>query len=118
MRKIKIVVFILYVFNLVGCASYTENFNGDPIWDFDHQLQYTQVKRDDNTYYVEVIPNDRIRFSKISAFILRKGFRICRGYGFKVTVLKGIEGFDHKRSFPNMITARFSANIECTKADS
>lgn len=112
-NTLKAILCLLFLSSLIACSTFVENNTGEPQWDFDHQLQFNQTQLLENTYHLEITPNDRARFSTISTFIIRRGFKLCRTYGFKIEVLKGVEGFDDKRSHPNMITERFAANIEC-----
>lgn len=98
---------------LTACVSQEALLAGQPQWDFDHQLQYSETKQAERTYLLEIIPNDRIHFQKIAAFLLRQAYKRCQGYGFKLEVLQGIEGFDHQRQFPNMISERFQALVQC-----
>jgi hypothetical protein len=102
-----------FVLALTGCAQNIEVSNGQSQWDFDHNLQFSETKLSDNTYHIEVIPNDKTRFSILATFLMRKSLRLCRSYGFKLEMLKGIETYDHKRSFPNLIVGRLAANLEC-----
>lgn len=82
-------------------------------WDFDHKLQFLLTEISDNQFNIQVFRQDDTRFNRMSAFLMRKAFEVCKGYQYKLEVIKGVERFDDKRSFPNMIFDTLVANIEC-----
>lgn len=98
---------------LPACASNVESTNGQSQWDFDHQVQFKQTDIEPGKYHLQVIAKQDTEFSKLATFLMRRSFLICKSYGFKIEVLKGVERFDDKLSFPNMIMPSLSANIEC-----
>lgn len=102
-----------FVLTLAACASNVKTVNGASQWDFDHQVQFKQTDLENGSYHLQVIANQDTEFSKLATFLMRRSLRICKSYGFKIEVLKGVEGFDDKLSFPNMIMPSLSANIEC-----
>ena len=103
----------LLVFALTACTSKVKTPNGASQWDFDHQVQYKQTDLKNGNYHLQVIAKQDTEFSKLATFLMRRSLRICKSYGFKIEVLKGVERFDGKLSFPNMIMPSLSANIEC-----
>lgn len=109
----KVVIAALLASVLAGCAQNIESSNGQAQWDFDHNVQFRETKREDGTYHIEVIPNSKAPFSTLSTFLLRRSIMICRSYGFKLELLEGIEEFNDRRSFPNMIFGSLAANLEC-----
>ncbi len=82
-------------------------------WDFDHELQYKQTKLSDSSYQLEVIPNQKVNFERLSAFLLRRGYLICGQYGYKLALITGVESFDFLRASPNLIMANLTAKLEC-----
>lgn len=100
---------------LSGCAnSNLSDFNHEKsYWDFDHELQYKKIKLDNFNYRIEVIPNNKVGFARLSAFLLRQSYKICGGYGFKLELIKGIKGFDYPRASPNLILPNLTAKLEC-----
>lgn len=82
-------------------------------WDFDHKLQFKKTKFDDNHYQLEVITAKKLNFQRMSAFLLRRSYLICGGYGYTLTMVKGVESVDYKRSSPNKIRGNLVAKIEC-----
>jgi hypothetical protein len=108
--------FILVCLLLSACAN---DPNADPRgaigsqWDFDHQVQFKKTKFDDNNYQLEVIPNNKVSFERLSAFLLRRGYLICGTYGYKLELITGVESFDHFRASPNMIMPNLTAKLEC-----
>jgi len=82
-------------------------------WDFDHQLQYKQTKLSDSSYQLEVIPNSKVSFERLSAFLLRRGYQICGTYGYKLALITGVERFDYPRASPNLIMPNLTAKLEC-----
>jgi len=100
---------------LTACANQVNTPNGSSQWDFDHQVQFKQTDLENGNYHLQVIAKQDTEFSKLATFLMRRSLRICKSYGFKIEVLKGVERFDDKLSFPNMIMPSLSANIECPK---
>ncbi len=111
--RILFVLLVSFTFLLGGCASNVTTPNGASQWDFDHQLQYKKTELADGSYHIKVIAKYDTEFSKLAMFIMRKSLRLCGSYGFKIEVLEGVERFDQKLSFPNMLMPSLAANIEC-----
>ena len=109
-RALSVLVLAL---TLTACASNVKTPSGASQWDFDHQVQFKQTDIEPGKYHLQVIAKQDTEFSKLATFLMRRSLRICKSYGFKIEVLKGVEGFDDKLSFPNMIMPSLSANIEC-----
>ncbi|HBY86993.1 MAG TPA: hypothetical protein DEO86_14090 [Colwellia sp.] len=82
-------------------------------WDFDHKLQFKRTQFDDNHYQLEVIPNNKVNFERLSAFLLRRAYLICGTYGYKLELIKGVESFDYPRASPNLIMPNLTAKLEC-----
>ncbi len=95
------------------CTNYMAAANAASQWDFDHQVQFKQTDLDDGRYHLQVIAKQDVEFSKLATFLMRRSLRLCKSYGFKIEVLAGVEKFDDKLSFPNMIMPSLSANVEC-----
>jgi len=110
---IKNAIYVLLVLLLTACASNKPTPNGASQWDFDHQVQFKQSDLGNGKYHLQVIAKNDTEFSKLATFLMRQSLYICKSYGFKIEVLKGVERFDDKLSFPNMIMPSLSANIEC-----
>ena len=106
-------IYLLLALALTGCANNVETPNGASQWDFDHQIQFKQTDLKDGKHHLQVIAKQSTEFSKLATFLMRQSLRICKSYGFKIEVLEGVERFDDKLSFPNMIMPSLSANIEC-----
>jgi hypothetical protein len=99
-------------FALSACGNLATN-NGASQWDFDHNIQFEQTKLSENKYHLQVNPKSDTHFDKLATFMMRRSYEICGTYGFTIEVLKGIERFDDRKSFPNLIMPSLSANIEC-----
>ncbi|KXJ49823.1 MAG: hypothetical protein AXW17_02105 [Colwellia sp. Phe_37] len=109
MKKLIVVTTLL----LSACSSQQSLPNGASQWDFDHQVQFKQTDLKGGKHHLQVIAKQDTEFSKLATFLMRQSLRICKSYGFKIEVLEGVERFDDKLSFPNMIMPSLSANIEC-----
>lgn len=109
MKKLIVVTTLL----LSACSSQQSLPNGASQWDFDHQVQFKQTDLKEGKHHLQVIAKQDTEFSKLATFLMRQSLRICKSYGFKIEVLEGVERFDDKLSFPNMIMPSLSANIEC-----
>lgn len=108
----------LLILCIAGCATQSTDApvgEAKSAWDFDHKVQYKKTKFDENTYQLEVIPNSKVNFERLSVFLLRRSYLICGGYGYKLELIKGIESFDHFRASPNMIMPNLTAKIECPR---
>jgi len=97
----------------VSACSAIEIPNGASRWDFDHNVQFSQTQLSENEYHVEVVSKLDTEFSQLATFMMRHAYELCRSYGFTIEVLKGIEGVDDRKSFPNLIMSSLSANIRC-----
>lgn len=98
---------------LSACSSNLDTPNGAAQWDFDHGLQFSKTELEDGRILLDVVPNDKTNFDRLSAFLVRKSLQICQSYGFSLEFLKGIETFDQKESFPNLIVSHLKANLTC-----
>ncbi|PKG81497.1 hypothetical protein CXF85_18705 [Colwellia sp. 75C3] len=100
---------------LVACAAPSKGVLGQAKteWDFDHQLQFKKTEFDENHYLLEVIPNNKVSFERLSAFLLRRGYLICGSYGYKLELITGVESFDYPRASPNFIMPNLTARLEC-----
>ncbi|PKI13525.1 hypothetical protein [Colwellia sp. 12G3] len=105
----------LCFFSLVACAGPSQVVLGQAQteWDFDHQLQFKKTQFDDKHYQLEVIPNNKVSFERLSAFLLRRGYLICGQYGYKLALINGVESFDYPRASPNLIMPNLTAKLEC-----
>jgi hypothetical protein len=108
----RLLTLIFTCFILSACSN-IEIENGASQWDFDHNIQFKQSQISENKYHLQVTPMSDTRFDKLATFMMRKSYEICGTYGFTIEVLKGIERFDDKQSFPNLIMSSLAANIEC-----
>jgi len=114
-RVLKGAFFVLATSLLSACAgpAVLESGQTKSAWDFDHHLQFKKTKFDDNNYQLEVIPNNKVSFERLSAFLLRRGYLICGTYGYKLEILTGVESFDYPRASPNLIMPNLTAKLEC-----
>jgi hypothetical protein len=97
----------------LSACSNIDTENGASQWDFDHNIQFKQIKLSEYKFHLQIIPKSDTHFSKLAAFMMRRSYNICGTYGFTIEVLKGIEKFTDRQSFPNLIMPSLSANIEC-----
>jgi hypothetical protein len=91
--------------------------NSQVEWDFDHNIQFRHTQLSTNSYQLEIIPNNKGKFERLAAFLLRKSHIICGKYHYKIEIIRGVEGFDDKRAMPNYITPSLIAKIECKQSD-
>lgn len=115
MKNLTVVIVSLVFFNsLSACTASTESsVSSIKQWDFDHQVQFNQTQLTKNTFQLEIIPNNKVKFKQLAVFLLRKSYLICGGYHYKLEMIQGIEGFDDKRAMPNYIPRSLIAKIEC-----
>ncbi len=116
MKKIsQLLLCTILFFTISSCASLQKSIgsNSTTLWDFDHNVQFKQTKLSDRHYTLEVIPNNKVDFEQLATFLLRKSYRLCGGYHYKIEMIQGIEGFDDKRAMPNYIFPSLIAKIEC-----
>lgn len=109
MFKINHVVFLILLMSLSSCAQSPNNGR----WDFDHEVQFSESEVSPGHYKLSVIQQGDVPFEKLATFLLRRSLILCGEYGYKIEVLKGIEGFDDKRVAPNYIQPDLTAIIEC-----
>ncbi len=106
-----IILFLLSLF-LLSCAKLAPK-NGQPQWDFDHNIQFKQTQLADNRYHISVRATDKTQFATLATFLMRYSLRLCQSYGFKIEVLAGVESYNHQFESPNRLVNSLSANIEC-----
>lgn len=102
--------------SLSGCVhlgQYTNSSNGKAQWDFDHQVQYRLTELGKKYYQLEVVPNNKVSFDRLSSFLIRKSYSICGSYKYKLEMIKGIEGYNDKLARPHYIFSSLTANVEC-----
>jgi hypothetical protein len=107
---------VLSVYFLFACTTAIKQniaVEANSAWDFDHQLQYKTIRLDNGLYQLEVITNIKTDFQRMSAFLLRKSYLICRQYGYSLTMIKGVERFDFTRQSPNLIRSNLVAKLDC-----
>ncbi len=104
------------MFFISGCSIQASDTSLEKVqsqWDFDHHVHFKKIKYDEFNYQIEVIPNNKVSFERLSAFLLRRGYLICGSYGYKLELITGVESFDHFSASPNMITPNLKAKLEC-----
>lgn len=114
--RLMVIIPLITLLSITSCAQSEKNFplgQASSEWDFDHNLQFKKTKFDDRNYQLEVIPNSKVNFERLSVFLLRRSYLICQGYGYKLELIKGVESFDHFRASPNLIMPNLTAKLEC-----
>lgn len=111
-KVISIIPWVVICSSLIACSGLAKNKSSIE-WDFDHNVQFTLTKLESNAFQLEIIPNNKVKFKQLSAFLLRKSYALCGGYHYKIEIIQGIEGFDDKRAKPHYITPSLLAKIEC-----
>jgi len=76
-------------------------------------VQFIQTKLAKNSYQLEIIPSSKVNFERLATFLLRKSYRICQHYHYKLEIVQGIEGFDDRFAMPNYIFPSLIAKVEC-----
>lgn len=112
----KIIIYVTLFSTIISCTNVDTSKNKEgstTYWDFDHNIQFTQTKLADKYFQLEVIPNNKAKFHQLATFLLRKSYRLCGGYHYKIEIIQGIEGFDDKRAMPNYIFPSLIAKVKC-----
>jgi len=115
-KIIQIFTVIFLSIGLNACANISpnkSNSNSVTQWDFDHQVQFIQTQLTERHFQLEIIPNHQVSFERLAGFLIRKSYRLCGGYHYKLEMIKGIENFDDKRAMPNYIFPSLTAKVEC-----
>lgn len=116
LKIIHIITVFYFCITLSACSVVDTQhnvINGAAQWDFDHSVQFRQIKLSTNHYQLEIIPNNKVNFERLATFLLRKSYRLCGGYYYKIEIIQGIEGFDDKRAMPNYIFPSLMAKVDC-----
>ena len=116
LKIINIIIVLSFCITLFACSVFDtkKSLNsGTTQWDFDHSVQFRQTKLAINHYQLEIIPSNKVKFERLATFLLRKSYRLCGGYHYKIEMIQGIEGFDDKRAMPNYISPSLIAKIKC-----
>ncbi|MGL1958673.1 MAG: hypothetical protein OCD00_15305 [Colwellia sp.] len=119
MTKIKVVPLFLIFLSIFLISACAKNIavNKNLQWDFDHQLQYKQTQLSKHKYLLEIIPNNKVNFERLSAFLLRHSYNLCQSYGYTIKLIKGIESFDDTFTSINLIFPSLTAKVECEKKE-
>jgi len=115
-KVIKVVIPVVFVTLISGCTSLNEfksSRSGTAEWDFDHNVQFRQIKLTDTIFQLEVIPNNNVPFERLASFLIRKSYSLCGGYHYKLEMIKGIEEFNDKLAMPHYIFSSLTAKVEC-----
>ena len=104
---------VFFSISLSACTIKDNKSETATQWDFDHQVQFKQTQLSASSYLLEIIPNQKVRFERLSVFLIRKSFRLCQHYHYKLEIMQGIEGFDDKRAMPNYIHPSLLAKVHC-----
>jgi hypothetical protein len=104
---------VLLSITLSACSVQNKRDVSATQWDFDHQVQFKQSQLSKNSYLLEITPNPKVGFERLSVFLIRKSFSLCQHYNYKLEILQGIEGFDDKRAMPNYIYPSLKAKVLC-----
>ncbi len=110
----RVFVLIMAVLLLTACTSLNKADNNSQ-WDFDHELQFKEIKLADNKYHLEIIPKNDTHFGQLATFLMRRSYQLCGQYGYTLEILKGVEGFNDRVGLPHLIPSSLAANIECKK---
>jgi len=105
-----------FCITLTACANLNTKEiynNGKAQWDFDHHVQFIQTQLKKNSFHLEIIPNNKVKFKQLATFLLRKSFSLCGSYHYKLELIQGIESYDDKRAMPNYIFPSLMAIVEC-----
>jgi len=116
MKKKTTSMILLFILcnSLIACSNLNDkNQKNSTQWDFDHHVQFIQTQLKKNSFQLEVIPNNNVKFKQLATFLLRKSYKLCGSYHYKIEIIQGIEGFDDKRAMPNYITPSLIAKVEC-----
>lgn len=115
-KLIKELSLFIFFITISGCAyKSSSNSVGDEIveWDFDHHVQFIQTKLSNQKYQLEIIPNHKVPFERLTSFLIRKSYSLCGSYHYKLEMIKGIEEFNDKFIMKNYIFPSLTAKIEC-----
>tara|TARA_R110002167_G_scaffold8869_2_gene40720 strand:- start:19479 stop:19826 length:348 start_codon:yes stop_codon:yes gene_type:complete len=113
-KTTSIILFFIVLNSLIACSGLTDNkTQSTPQWDFDHQVQFIQTQLNKNNFQLEIIPNNKVKFTQLATFLLRKSYSLCGGYHYKIEMIQGIENYDDKRAMPNYIASSLIAKIAC-----
>ena len=113
-RIILMLLFFVVGTSLMACSNMKDKNLENPVrWDFDHHVQFKKTRLAENYYQLEIIPNNKVRFSRLAVLLLRKSYSLCGHYHYKMEMIQGIEGFDDKQAMPNYIFPSLIAKVEC-----
>jgi hypothetical protein len=101
---------VIAVMSTAACAKEKEqSFQKD----FDHNVHYSLNKLSDKQFELTVARLGKAKFKQMNAFATRQGKLLCDAYGFSITYLDGIEGFDDRKGMPNYIFPSLKVKITC-----
>ncbi|MFC0118971.1 hypothetical protein ACFFK7_13730 [Pseudoalteromonas xiamenensis] len=86
---------------LAGCSSTPVPLGqAERLYDFDHQVHYTQTRYSDESFLVSIDSDSYAHFQQQSTFLLRHAERLCQANDPVLTIKNGIQDFDR---FPQKI---------------
>ncbi len=101
------VVILTLMFTVDLLAKTTRNY------DFDHKVHYSQKDLGKGQYIITITSNHETPFEQQATFIMRFAYKLCQRYGFTLTMMQGVEGFDDKKVSPNYIQPALTVQLTC-----
>jgi len=81
--------------------------------DMEHKVQFKLKEVNSKQYQLEVARSGDVNFARMNMFATRKAKKLCGKNGFSITYVEGVEGFDDRKSNPNLILSSLKVKVTC-----
>ena len=85
----------------------------DILHDFDHGVNYKQVKLSEKKYQLEIRSDSYQHFNQQSTFLLRHSARLCHRKTYTLKVLSGVQKYDAIPTTPRPLQANLKVIVTC-----
>lgn len=103
--------------SLLSMLSIGTLVQADVLHDFDHGVNYEQVKLSENKYQLEIRSDSYHHFNQQSTFLLRHSARLCHRKSYKLKVLSGVQKFDSMPTTPRALQQNLKVIVSCEQSD-
>ncbi|PAJ73774.1 hypothetical protein CJF42_14100 [Pseudoalteromonas sp. NBT06-2] len=104
--------------SLLSMLLASATIQADVLHDFDHGINYEQVKLSKNEYQLDISSGSYQLFKQQSVFLLRYSSQLCNKQNFTLEVLSGVQKFDAFPTTPRALQSNLKVIVTCEQSPS